>query len=225
MTPPNDPEVYLSTSTVAIGRGGEHVIAWRLIHRGLPLCADRPDKATAIACASSHGFHAATLAIWDGDAGAWRPVCPRCLDVAPGIPAGVPDAPHPGPFTPDGCAACDRVLHGPYIVDLGDAHPWPTIADARRAGDRSWFMTTRERSDDALNALPPRYFSGGFFMGEPAAHDDRGVAIYAAFVKVGARHYTREVARDQIQPAIADLHAAIARLSESIRAINARSGL
>lgn len=35
-----------------------------------------------------------------------HPVCPRCLDVEPGIAAGDPDHPHPGPFTRELCAAC-----------------------------------------------------------------------------------------------------------------------
>jgi hypothetical protein len=34
------------------------------------------------------------------------PVCPRCLGVEPGKPAGDPDHPHPGPFTAEVCEAC-----------------------------------------------------------------------------------------------------------------------
>lgn len=36
------------------------------------------------------------------------PVCPRCLDIEPGTPGGTPDEPHPGPFTRDLCAPCER---------------------------------------------------------------------------------------------------------------------
>lgn len=36
------------------------------------------------------------------------PVCPRCLDLTPGTPGGTPDTPHPGPFTDELCAVCER---------------------------------------------------------------------------------------------------------------------
>lgn len=36
-----------------------------------------------------------------------KPVCPRCLDIEPGVPGGTPDAPHLGPFTPNLCQLCD----------------------------------------------------------------------------------------------------------------------
>ncbi len=35
-----------------------------------------------------------------------KPVCPRCLNVKPGISAGDPDKPHPGPFTREVCSVC-----------------------------------------------------------------------------------------------------------------------
>lgn len=208
MTPPNDPAVYLSTSDGA----------WRVIHRGSPLCADHPDRLQAIKCALAFGYSEASLPIWDGDAGAWRAVCPRCLTdgsdacygtgLRPGIPAGIPTEPHPGPFTPDGCATCNDATRP--IAYLGDAWPWPRVANARRAGAPTWFQTTEERADDARDALPPIFIAGGgFFMGEPAAHDDRGVPVYAAFIKIAGRYFVREVARDQIQPAIAVLRAAL----------------
>lgn len=40
-------------------------------------------------------------------------VCPRCLDVKPGTPAGSPEQPHPGPFTADVCHACARSEESP----------------------------------------------------------------------------------------------------------------
>lgn len=40
-------------------------------------------------------------------------VCPRCLDVKPGTPAGSPEQPHPGPFTADLCAACTSSKRSP----------------------------------------------------------------------------------------------------------------
>jgi hypothetical protein len=94
------------------------------------------------------------------------------------------------------------------IIPLGEAWPWPLVSDAYRAGSSDWFETTEERADDALGAVPPIYFRGGFFMGEPAAHDDRGKTVYAAFVKIGARYFCREVAVDLIAPALDELRAA-----------------
>ena len=38
------------------------------------------------------------------------PVCPRCLGETPGIPAGDPGHPHPGPFTRDVCEKCQRAI-------------------------------------------------------------------------------------------------------------------
>lgn len=35
-------------------------------------------------------------------------VCPRCLDIEPGVPGGTPEAPHPGPFTRELCGPCER---------------------------------------------------------------------------------------------------------------------
>lgn len=62
--PEPGPRSHLSTS------GG----AWRVIHDGMPLAADVPTEAAAVAAVAkygdrvdlSHGW------IWDGDAGAWR---------------------------------------------------------------------------------------------------------------------------------------------------------
>jgi hypothetical protein len=34
------------------------------------------------------------------------PVCPRCLDIEPGVPGGDPETPHPGPFTEKLCKVC-----------------------------------------------------------------------------------------------------------------------
>ena len=44
------------------------------------------------------------------------PVCPRCLGVEPGKPAGDPDHPHPGPFTAEVCAACAVETEQPIPV-------------------------------------------------------------------------------------------------------------
>lgn len=94
------------------------------------------------------------------------------------------------------------------IIDLGDAWPWPRVSDARRAGASTWFRTTERRADEALEVVPPIFIRGGllcFFMGEPAAHDDRGVAVHAAFIRYAGAYYVREVALDQIDAARAEL--------------------
>lgn len=39
-----------------------------------------------------------------------EPVCPRCLDVEPGVPGGDPSVPHPGTFTPDLCTECSDAV-------------------------------------------------------------------------------------------------------------------
>lgn len=44
------------------------------------------------------------------------PVCPRCLGVEPGKPAGDPEHPHPGPFTAEVCASCEDVLSKPIVT-------------------------------------------------------------------------------------------------------------
>jgi hypothetical protein len=95
---------------------------------------------------------------------------------------------------------------------LEEVNPWPWITHARRTGEAAWFEVTEEFRDEAINALPPIYFSGGFFLGEPAAHTDRGVPVHAAFTKRGRSYFAREVAIDCIEAALADLEAALAAL-------------
>jgi hypothetical protein len=56
------PETYLSTS------GG----AWRVIHQGVPLCADTPERERAEACARHYKLTPA--AIWNGDRGEFQPI-------------------------------------------------------------------------------------------------------------------------------------------------------
>lgn len=95
------------------------------------------------------------------------------------------------------------------IIDLGDAWPWPVIAESRRKGESTWFRTSEANYWQALDAVPPKYFPGGFFMGEASAHDDRGVAVYAAFVEYANGYYCREVARDKIVAAMSELRLAL----------------
>jgi hypothetical protein len=38
------------------------------------------------------------------------PVCPRCLDETPGMPAGDPNTPHPGPFADKFCVSCELAV-------------------------------------------------------------------------------------------------------------------
>lgn len=53
---------------------------------------------------------------WSEERGDWSnvviavPVCPRCLDLTPGTPAGDPEHLHPGPFTDELCSSCSRAV-------------------------------------------------------------------------------------------------------------------
>lgn len=99
------------------------------------------------------------------------------------------------------------------IVDLGDAWPYPAITDAWRAGDATWFLVSKDRAMDALEAVPPRYIPGmspaSFMMGECAAHDARGVEVYTAFILMAGRYYARNLAVDQVADAVAALRATV----------------
>lgn len=96
------------------------------------------------------------------------------------------------------------------VVPLGTAWPFPAVTEDRWAGGSAWFETTEQHLMDALCALPPVYFPGGFFMGEPAAHDERGVTIYSAWVRIGERCFVREFPQDRHAAALAELRAALA---------------
>lgn len=51
-----------------------------------------------------------------------QPVCPRCLDVTPGTPGGMPEKPHPGPFTEKLCEACVKAVE-PYAGYVDEVKP------------------------------------------------------------------------------------------------------
>lgn len=53
-------------------------------------------------------------------------VCPRCLDVVPGVPAGDPDNPHPGPFAPELCTVCALNTSEPIPSFLAEPHAPPS---------------------------------------------------------------------------------------------------
>lgn len=63
--------------------------------------------------------------------------------------------------------------------------------------DSQWIEIDVERADYYLNVLPPIDFPGGFFVGEPATHDDRGVPVHTAVVQRGARYFERDCAIDR----------------------------
>lgn len=92
------------------------------------------------------------------------------------------------------------------IKPLGDAWPWPAASDDRE----SWHETNEERWWYALEVLPPIYFEGGFFMGEPAIHDRRGVPVHAAFVKMAGRYFVREIPTDKHAEALKELRESLA---------------
>lgn len=82
------------------------------------------------------------------------PVCPRCLGVEPGKPAGDPEHPHPGPFTAEVCAACEDVLSKPIAVTpLSVGRPIeafrdnPVTAEPYAEGDGPPFMAGSDMRD------------------------------------------------------------------------------
>lgn len=82
------------------------------------------------------------------------PVCPRCLGVEPGKPAGDPEYPHPGPFTAEVCASCEDVLSKPIAVTpLSVGRPIeafrdnPVVAELYAEGDGPPFMAGSDMRD------------------------------------------------------------------------------
>ena len=71
--------------------------------------------------------------------------------------------------------------------------------------DQAWLEVTEEDRMNALEALPPVYFPGGFCMGEPAAHDERDMPIFTAYVKVRGRCFCRDLAIDKAEAAAREL--------------------
>jgi len=153
------------------------------------------------------------------------PVCARCLGIEPGKPGGTPeDRLDDTRFTPDLCDACKtaidagtaRVLRGVgTIINLGDRWPWPMVSNARREGLAPWFEVCERVSNDQRDVVPPLTLrtrtprAVGFFTGEPAAHDERGVPVHAAHIAINGRHFVREVAIDQIDQALSELITAL----------------
>ena len=89
--------------------------------------------------------------------------------------------------------------------------PYPAVSEAYRAGQDEWTEIDEEQMYYFLEVLPPRYFTGGFFVGEPAAHDSRGVPVHAAVVKARGRYFMRECPIDtpSIAKALRELMAAL----------------
>lgn len=62
---------------------------------------------------------------------------------------------------------------------------------ARVHSTKGWVETDSEGYYYALGALPPVYFDGGFYMGEPYDHDRNGIPIYYAFAEWQDRYFIR----------------------------------
>lgn len=70
---------------------------------------------------------------------------------------------------------------------------WKALFDAMRAnhdaGRIEWVETTEAMYREMLNVLPPaRQVPGGFLVGEPWTHDDKGRAVAAAFTLRAGRY-------------------------------------
>ena len=74
----------------------------------------------------------------------------------------------------------------------GGSWPFPDASKDRE----TWWEISEDVQDQLLNAVPPIYCRGGFFVGEPADHDERGVAMHTAVVQVQGRWYANEHAID-----------------------------
>ena len=95
----------------------------------------RREPARTSRSASSRGRPAAKqFYVVDTERGTARePVCPRCLDIEPGIPAGDPPEAHPGPFSQEMCGPCHKASAPPGLyasTALGSSTP--TDAMTRR---------------------------------------------------------------------------------------------
>lgn len=132
-------------------------------------------------------------------------VCPHC---EASFPADQPLPPHR--WRNFSCAGAP-----PKIYSLGDRWPWPLIGEARREGSPAWFETCERVSNDQRDCVPPltlrtrTHRAVGFFTGEAASHDERGVPVHAAHIAINGRHFVREVAIDQIDQALSELITAL----------------
>lgn len=111
------------------------------------------------------------------------------------------------------------------IENLGSAWPFPQTKTyeeyaAQKPERTAWRETCEEHYWHFLEVLPPVYldeglvlprdWKGGFFCGEPADHDGRGVAVHTLFVRRGPRYFLRDVALDGAALAIEELDALLA---------------
>ena len=80
----------------------------------------------------------------------------------------------------------------PTIKDLGDQWPFPAVNEAYKRGDDTWFRTTERIAWDLIESVPTVRCAGYEFMGEPFTHVD-GYPVHCAIVRIGARHYLRNV--------------------------------
>lgn len=78
----------------------------------------------------------------------------------------------------------DFIQHHPAII--GEDDPlFSLLRDEFLKGDAGKALRVcDERADDALNMLPPHYFSGGFALGEPYHHTEQGQPVFACFMRL-----------------------------------------
>ena len=70
----SDPVTYVSVSTSTVTRKRK----WRVIHRGLPTCADRDTAIEAIELyEEAIGCKVNAIPLWDGDCGEWTHLIKR----------------------------------------------------------------------------------------------------------------------------------------------------
>jgi hypothetical protein len=100
----------------------------------------------------------------------------------------------------------------PVIKPASDKWAYPDLKADFKAGENAWREVSSEFADDALNVLPPIYFTGGFLVSEPYTHDPKtGCGVYACFAEIGRRHFARYATRAEAPALVADLRISIAK--------------
>lgn len=86
---------------------------------------------------------------------------------------------------------------------------------AREIQNNTWREISEEHMRHLLECVPPRYFKSGFFVGEPANHDTRGVPIHSAVCTIrhgdGKRYYVRDWPLDAVEALWIDLTVELSR--------------
>jgi hypothetical protein len=71
---------------------------------------------------------------------------------------------------------------------------WSPLWAAMKDTPDKWILTTKHMFFEMLGAMPPtRQRQRSFLVGEPARHNDNGVAVYSCFKIQGGRVYAKDM--------------------------------